>query len=173
VKSARNFLFAACFACATASHAQTADRRIEVEATVNAPVERVWETWTTCEGIKTFFARDCEIELRVDGKFAMYFAPAAEPGMRGADNARILAMQTNRMLSFSWDAAPPDNPEVRKHRTHVVVRLFALPDNRTRVTLVNDGYGEGEDWDRAFRYLSGAWNAVLPALAKRFAGTAN
>jgi uncharacterized protein YndB with AHSA1/START domain len=155
---------------AGAAIAQAPDRRIEVAAEVEAPVEKVWEAWTTCEGIKTFFARDCSIELRVDGPFAMHFAPNAPAGSRGADNAKILALQQYRMLSFSWDAAPPDNPEVRKNRTHVVVRFFPLPENRTRVTLVNDGYGEGEDWDRAFQYLSQAWNGVLASLVKRFAG---
>ena len=93
----------------------------------------------------------------------------APEGSRGADNARILALQTNRMLSFSWDAAPPSNPDVRKNRTHVVVRLFPLAENRTRVTLVNDGYGEGEDWDKAFTYLSKAWSNVLTSLKNRFA----
>src|ERR1700691_6116340 len=86
---------------------QASDRSIEVEIEVNAPVEKVWEAWTTCEGIKTFFAKGCNIELRPDGAFAMYFAPDAPEGSRGADNARILALQTDRMLSFSWDAAPP------------------------------------------------------------------
>jgi uncharacterized protein YndB with AHSA1/START domain len=148
--------------------AQSPDRRIEVETVVNAPVEKVWETWTTCEGIKTFFARDCNIDLRVDGAFAMYFAPDAPAGSRGADHARILAIQPNRMLSFTWDASPPGNP-VRVNQTHVVLRLFPLPDNRTRVTLVNDGYGEGEDWDKAYAYLSGAWKNVLALLQKRFA----
>jgi uncharacterized protein YndB with AHSA1/START domain len=148
--------------------AQSSDRRIEVEAEVNAPVEKVWEAWTTCEGIKTFFAKDCNIDLRVDGAFAMYFAPTAPEGSRGADHARILAIQPNRMLSFSWDAAPPGNP-VRANLTHVVVRFYPLPGNRTRVTLVNDGYGEGEDWDKAYAYLSGAWKNVLGLLKKRFA----
>jgi uncharacterized protein YndB with AHSA1/START domain len=164
------YMVAAAIACSALSAiAQSPDRRIEVAAEIDGPVEKVWEAWTTCEGIKTFFARDCNIELRVDGPFAMYFAPDAPAGSRGADNARILALQQHRMLSFSWDAAPPDIPEVRKNRTHVVVRFFALPGNRTRVTLVNDGYGEGEDWDRAFRYLTQAWNGVLASLAKRFA----
>jgi uncharacterized protein YndB with AHSA1/START domain len=148
--------------------AQSSDRRIEVETEVNAPVEKVWETWATCEGIKSFFAKDRNIDLRVDGAFALYFAPTAPEGSRGADRARILALQPNRMLSFTWDAAPPGNP-VRANMTHVVVRFYPLPENRTRVTLVNDGYGEDKDWDEAFGYLSKAWNYALGSLKKHFA----
>jgi hypothetical protein len=60
-------------------------------------------------------------------------------------------------------------PEIRKNRMHVVVRFYPLAENLMRVTLVNDGYGEGEDWDKAYAYLSKAWNYALGSLKKHFA----
>lgn len=45
---------------------------------VNAPIEKAWDAWTTPEGIKTFFAPDCKVDLRVDGAYEIYFFPEAK-----------------------------------------------------------------------------------------------
>ncbi|MFH1865395.1 MAG: SRPBCC domain-containing protein [Candidatus Eisenbacteria bacterium] len=66
-------------------HETSAGRVIQGEVTVDAPVSEVWATWTTEQGIKSFFAPDCNIELRVDGPFEMFFFLDGEPGRRGGE----------------------------------------------------------------------------------------
>jgi len=61
------------------------DRVLEKQAIINATVSQVWETWTTEEGIRSFFAPACNVDLRVDGPFEVLFDPEAAPGKRGAD----------------------------------------------------------------------------------------
>jgi len=135
---------------------------------VEASVDAVWEAWTSEEGIKTFFAPACNVDLRVDGLYEILFNPDAEPGQRGAEGMRIMAFQPKKMLAFTWNA-PHDLPNVRDQLTHVVIRLFELPEGRTRVTLAHDGWGEGEEWDKAFAYFVRAWkDVVLPRLKYRF-----
>lgn len=149
--------------------AQDVDRVIRGEVVVHATVDAVWDAWTTEEGIKTFFAPDCNVDLRVDGWYEIFFDPDAPPGRKGGEGMRILALQPKKMLSFTWNA-PPDLTNVRKQRTHVVIRFQQLANGRTRVNLTHDGWGEGEEWDRAFTYFSRAWNEiVLPRLKRRFA----
>jgi uncharacterized protein YndB with AHSA1/START domain len=144
------------------------ERAISGEVVVDAPIEDVWAAWTTEQGIKSFFAPACNVELRPDGPYEIFFIPDAEPGMRGADDMRVLAFQRPAMLSFTWNA-PPSLPNVRGQRTHVVVRLSTAGDRRTRVRLTHDGWGEGGEWDRAFEYFDRAWNdVVLPRLTERF-----
>jgi uncharacterized protein YndB with AHSA1/START domain len=142
------------------------ERAIEAEIQVPAPPAEVWQAWTTSEGIRTFFAPDARVELRVDGPFEIFINPLAEPGQRGADGMRILAFQPERMLAFTWNA-PPHLPAARAQRTHVVVRLFPA-EGGTRVTLHHDGWGEGGEWDQACHYFAQAWPAVLGNLKKRF-----
>ena len=149
-----------------AAAAAAAERAIEVEVTVPAAPVEVWRAWTTSEGIKTFFAPDARVELRIDGPFEIYLNPLDVPGRRGADDMRILAFQEERMLAFTWNA-PPHLPAVRAQRTHVVVRLFPV-DGGTRVTLHHDGWGEGGEWDQAFGYFSKVWPSVLANLRRRF-----
>jgi uncharacterized protein YndB with AHSA1/START domain len=151
-------------------HETSAGRVIRGEVTVDAPVSEVWAAWTTKQGIKSFFAPDCNIELRVDGPFEMFFLLDGEPGRRGGEGVRFLAIQPEKMLSFTWNA-PPHLPEARGQWTHVVLRFSEVEGNRTRLTLKHDGWGEGGEWDEAFAYFERAWlEIVLPNLAKLFSG---
>lgn len=72
------------------------------------------------------------------------------------------------MISFTGNA-PPHLPEALGQRTAVIVRTDSLGEDRTRVRLTHIGWGEGSQWDEAFRYFDGAWGRVLANLEKRFA----
>jgi len=117
------------------------ERSIHGEVVVAANLKDVWEAWTTEAGVKTFFAPDCQIDLKPTGKYEMYFSPESQPGVRGGEGCRVLAAQPMSMLSFTWNA-PPSLPEVRGQYTHVVVR-FCEMDGGVRVVLTNDGWGSG------------------------------
>jgi uncharacterized protein YndB with AHSA1/START domain len=160
-------LIAFSFLALNAAGQDKADRAINEKITVKANIDDVWKAWTTAEGIKTFFAPDAKVELRVDGPFEIYINPLAEAGQKGADDMRILAFQDKKMLTFTWNA-PPSLPEARKQRTVVIVRFISRGDALTDVTLQHVGWGEGGEWDKAFDYLTKAWPNVLKNLKKRF-----
>jgi len=144
------------------------ERAIVGEVVVPAPVAEVWQAWTTDEGAESFFAPRCHVEPRPGGAYEILFDPDAEPGSRGAEGMRVMAVHPPHMLAFTWNA-PPSLPTVRDQMTHVVVRLFETETGGTRVTLRHDGWGAGGEWDQAFRYFDRAWNdVVLPRLKYRF-----
>ena len=146
------------------------DKVIRGEVVVDAPVRDVWTAWTTEDGIRSFFAPECNIDLRVDGPFEMFFLLDGQTGKRGGEGVRFLAIQPERMLSFTWNA-PPHLPEARRQWTHVVLRFSEVDGDRTRLTLVHDGWGEGGQWNEAFSYFEHAWlEEVLPNLVKLFSG---
>ena len=149
-------------ACAVAQ-----ERAIDEKITVRANVDDVWKAWTTTEGVKTFFAPDAKVELRVNGPFEIYMNPFAEPGMKGADGMRIIGFQDKKMLTFTWNA-PPSLPEARGQRSVVIVRFISRGDVLTDVTLHHVGWGDGGEWDKAFEYFGKAWPSVLKNLKKRF-----
>ena len=158
---------AAALAIATLAFGAAAEERvISKQVTVKAPIEKVWQAWTTSEGIKTFFAPEARVEARVDGPFEIYINPYAAPGLKGADDMRILALQPPSMLSFTWNA-PPSLPEVRKQRTYVTVRLKPVAEG-TQVTIAHGGWGDGGEWDKAYAYFDKAWGNVLNNLEKSF-----
>jgi uncharacterized protein YndB with AHSA1/START domain len=145
-----------------------AERVITFHIHVPASLSQVWQAWTTEEGTKSFFAPQGRIDLKPGGAYEMLFDLEAEPGKQGGEGMVLLAVQPERMLSFTWNA-PPHLPNVRGQMTHVVVRLFPMDSKNTRVTLRHDGWGDGEEWDAAFQYFSRVWgDVVLPRLQYRF-----
>ncbi len=143
------------------------ERAIDAQIVVAAPIEKVWQAWTTRAGIQTFFAPDAEIDPRVGGAFHIHMDPLAEPGMKGADEMRFMALQRPTMLSFDWNA-PPSLPEARAQRTFVVVRLEPVDADSTRVTLHHTGWGEGGEWDKTYAYFDRVWPVVLRKLKASF-----
>lgn len=95
---------------------QDVDRVVRAETVVNAGVDQVWDAWATNDGIKSFLAPDCNVEIRIDGPYQIFFDPEAEPGLKGADDMIVLAFQPGKMLSFTWNASTLF-PNVRPHRT--------------------------------------------------------
>lgn len=158
------FMLAALFLSAAAF---AEERAINEKVIVKAGLDDVWHAWTTREGLRSFFAPDANIELRVDGPFEIFINPLAVPGMKGADGMRILAVQDKAMLSFTWNA-PPHLPEARKQRTYVTLRFQSQGDSQTLVTLFHGGWGDGGEWDQAYAYFKGAWPNDLRNLQKRF-----
>jgi uncharacterized protein YndB with AHSA1/START domain len=154
-------------ACVGSCGAAAEERSLQKEVVVKAPVEAVWNAWTTTEGVKSFFAPDARVDARPDGPFEIYMNPYAEPGMKGADDMRFLAVQDKKMISYTWNA-PPQMPEARRQRTVVIVRFTPLSDNETRVNLTHIGWGDGGEWDKAYAYFDRAWSGVLANLQKRF-----
>jgi len=146
---------------------QSTSGEIRKTVIVEAPTQEVWNAWTTVDGVKTFFAPDAVIDLRVGGEYSILFRPDKAPGERGADGMRILAIEPSERIVFEWNA-PPSFPDVRAARTRVTVALEPLGDGRTRVGLVHDRWQEGEQWRQAHDYFVSAWDVVLGRLQARF-----
>jgi len=154
--------------CMVARSGHAAEQRvIETSVTVDAPREHVWETWTTTQGVTTFFSPRAHVELRLGGPYEMYFLNDAPPGRQGSEGCRILSYLERQMLSFTWNA-PPQFDQVRGRKTFVVVRFADVDDHRTRVTLTHSGWRAGGQWDEVFAYFQKAWPGVLANLKRRF-----
>jgi uncharacterized protein YndB with AHSA1/START domain len=143
------------------------ERQIRIPLTVAATPERVWSLWTTNEGVRSFFAPGSRIELVVDGPYEIFFDPSAPAGKKGADGMRILAIEPNRRIVFTWNA-PEHMPYVRAQRTIVSIELSPVGRDSTHVVLRHTGWGTGAEWDAAIKYFDGAWNGfVMPLLKHR------
>ena len=144
------------------------DRTIRFEVTVPAPRSALWRAWTTESGVSTFFAPACKIDLQPGGAYEMYFNQEAPAGEKGGEGMILLAVQPEKMLSFTWNA-PPHLASVRGEMTHVSLRFFETEPGETLVQLVHDGWGEGGEWDQAFDYFISVWGeVVLPRLKYSF-----
>jgi uncharacterized protein YndB with AHSA1/START domain len=100
---------------------------LTAELEVNAPIERAWDAWTTPDGIKTFFAPDCKVELRVDGAYEIYLSPEAKLGERGSEGMHILGLEPMRRFAFTSPGARPHNPRYPRPAHHEQRRIQSQP----------------------------------------------
>jgi uncharacterized protein YndB with AHSA1/START domain len=159
---------AICAALLAASVSWAQERQISKEVVVKAPVAAVFQAWSTSEGVASFFGPEAKVEPRSGGLYEVYMNPYAAPGMKGADDMRVMAIQPDRMISFTWNA-PPHLAETRAQRTLVIVRTLPEGEGQTRVRLTHVGWGDGGQWDQTYAYFDRAWGNVLANLQKRFA----
>jgi uncharacterized protein YndB with AHSA1/START domain/uncharacterized protein YciI len=144
-------------------------RAILREAEVPISRAEAWRAWTTEAGLKQFFAERVRVELRPGGPFEILFREDAPEGEQGAEGCTVLAFEPERLLAVSWNA-PPQFPQVRQQRTQVILHFEELGPDRTRVRLVNHGYGAGAEWDAVFAYFERAWTHVMASFARTFGG---
>src|SRR5262245_27387354 len=71
--------------------------RITYEVTISCPAERVWDDWTTAEGLESFLARCARVDPRVGGEYVVQYGPEAVELPR---EPRILRLDPPRILSF-------------------------------------------------------------------------
>jgi uncharacterized protein YndB with AHSA1/START domain len=127
----------------------------------------VWKAWTDSSEAETFFAPRANIEPRPGGAYEMLFLPNAPKGQQGSEGAKILKIQLEHELLFTWNA-PPQFGEIREQRTQVQVLFTAVDADHTRVELIQTRFGTGAAWDAVYGYFQRAWDKVLDNMVTRF-----
>ena len=140
---------------------------IEEARVFDAPVEEVYDAWTTAEGFAAVFpqSRLHRAELRPGGAYEIHWVPDAPEGERGSEGCEVLAVVPDRILSFTWNA-PPAFESLRDERTQVVLVFEPLGESRTKLTLRHLDFGEGEEWAAVHEYFAGAWPRVLDGMVE-------
>lgn len=137
---------------------------IQKTIVVDEIVEKVYERWTTPEGLKTFFGVENSVELKPLGKFEIYFLMDAPEGSRGSEGCKILSFVPNEMLSFTWNAPPHLEARHSGMYTYVVVNFKEIEKGKTEVLVRHLGWPEDERFPPVFDYFDKAWAFVLDSL---------
>ncbi len=130
---------------------------VVVEREIPAEPSWVYRRWVTGE----VFGTPVTVDPVVGGRYEIAFVEDAPEGLRGAEGCRILALEPDRMVVFTWNS-PPGFP-IRGQHTWVVVSLVPS-DAGTHVRLAHLGHGDGPDWQANREYFASAWSRVLDSL---------
>jgi uncharacterized protein YndB with AHSA1/START domain len=137
------------------------NKQLIFEMNLDSNVEQVYNAWSTEEGIKTFFAPDCEIEVKLYGKYHIHFFPDSEPGSRGAEDELLIAHEPNKMISFRW-GFPPSLKDLRQNqKTIVLIRFEEVTQNKTGLIFIQSGWGESVEWQKVFSENDDNWIAQV------------
>lgn len=124
-------------------------------AEVDAPVDVVWDSWTTASGLQTFFAPAAEIEATVPGTFAV----------RRAEGDAV-ALLAGAVVGLEPESSMTLEPGPS---SEVAVRFTSLADGRTRVTIVQRSEGPPGAQDPGAAMPPDAWAATFGRMERRFA----
>ena len=143
------------------------DRFLLKTKIVAAPVDDVWQAWTTKDGLEAFFCEQANIELRPGGPYEILFSLEAPEGDRGCEGCQVVAFEEPKWMTFTWNS-PPSLPEVRNEHTNVIIEFRPVEDG-AEVRLLAIGWGTGEPWLASHQYFDRAWDTVLGWLEAHFA----
>lgn len=150
---------------------QDGTRTLVHEAIIEAPLARVWATFTTEEGWKDWGPKFAMMDVRPGGSIeSSYFADAGSGDARNILH-RILAIVPERMIAMRLERVPEGGPVSKKvmAETWVVYELTPLGDNRTQLRILGLGYGEGEDFDRVVQFFHSGNTYSIELLRKNIA----
>jgi uncharacterized protein YndB with AHSA1/START domain len=145
---------------AKAAKAAATDKVLVLEVTVPAPLNVVWEAFTTSAGLSTWLTPGAVVDLKEGGEWTAHFPGGSTGG------GTILSFVPEKELVLSA-MAPDKFPTVRATRTKARFQFEAKGDS-TVVRLTQTGWKDGEEWVKAYEYLTVGNAQLLATLHHRF-----
>jgi uncharacterized protein YndB with AHSA1/START domain len=156
-------------------HYPDGTRILRTEGLVEAPVERVWEAFTTKSGIESWMVAAAEIDFRLSGVLRTTYDAKQGIGGPGTIVHRLIAYEPLRMLAFKLERAPDSAPPPIRNmagKTWFVVRMEPAACGGTRVEETQVGFGDGAEWDKALEFFQRGNEWTMKELEKHFAPAA-
>jgi uncharacterized protein YndB with AHSA1/START domain len=121
------------------------------EITITAPLQDVWNAFTTTEGLKSFAAPVASIDLKVGGIWEASYNRHAVIGDPANIQNEIMSFLPMEMLSIRIVQTPPGfpNPELGKS-LWTVLQFHEVEAGRVRVVVTMLGWPKGSESDELF-----------------------
>ncbi len=135
-------------------------KMLRIDITVPAARAEVWKAFSTSEGLSSWLAPNSVVDLRRGGDWMVHFPG----GSTGGGTIESFVPQQEIVIAA---LAPDQFPTVRAQRT---TARFELEDRSagTLVRLTQTGWKDGDEWDRAYEYLTAGNAELMATLHKRF-----
>jgi uncharacterized protein YndB with AHSA1/START domain len=116
------------------------------EGIIDAPLDAVWNAFTTNAGQEAWNVAHAEIDLKIGGTMRTHYDAKGKIGDVNTIENVILAFEPKKMLTIKVGKPPEKFPfkEAIKNVWHIIYFEEAGP-NRTRLRLVGLGYGADEE----------------------------
>jgi uncharacterized protein YndB with AHSA1/START domain len=136
------------------------EKALVIEVTVPAPIGEVWKAFTTSEGLSTWLTPNAVVDLREGGEWTAKFPGGSTGG------GTILSFVPEKELVIAA-LAPDKFPTVRATRTRARFS-FEAKGGSTVVRLTQTGWKDGDEWVKAYEYLTVGNAQLLATLHHRF-----
>ena len=130
------------------------------EGIVDAPLEKVWDSWTTSEGLRSWLAPHADIDFRIAGTMRANYSPDGDLGDAQTIENMILSFDPHEMISIQVSKAPVDFPFPNAiFEMWTVIYFQSIDPARTSVRIVANGFSVDEE-SQAMRAFFDQGNAI-------------
>jgi uncharacterized protein YndB with AHSA1/START domain len=145
------------------------ERILRHEAVVEAPLDTVWRTLTTTDGLRSFLAPVVAIDLRVGGRWEASYNSTRQLGDSANIVNEVVTYLPPEMLTVRVIHTPPSflHPDVAKS-LWTVYQLQSVTERQTRVVVSMVGWKAGPDWDAVYRFFDRGNAFAMAELQRRF-----
>jgi len=144
--------------------------RAVYETEIAAPIARVWNAFTTNEGLQAWMAPKVEIDLAVGGAMRSSYDLDGELGDSSTIVNTILSYDPERMLSLQATQFPTGSPLAEAAQgTWSIFYFQELETERTRITVVGLGFNESEASQQIRQFFATANARLLEGLKQALA----
>lgn len=149
--------------------AANAQQPLVTAGVVTAPIDSVWNAFTTSAGIESWMAAHATFDLRIGGAMRAVYSPSAKLGDPSTIENTILAYEPKRMLTIKVSKTPADFPFPNAIKGMWTVIYFeALDATSTRIREVSMGFGADDESQRMRQFFDQGNAYTLAELQKRF-----
>lgn len=140
----------------TAADLAPTRRSTRASVELGAPPEEIFKSFMTGDGlVKLWSVAQAEVDFRIGGQIRTRYDKDKRIGEPGTITNTILAYEPDRMLAIKATAPDGAGDHIRAicETGWSVLTLEPLGPRRTRLTVTGFGYGEGPEFDKAFKHF--------------------
>jgi len=161
------FLFG-CLLSITIAKAASVDP-VVTEGIVNAPIEEVWKSFSTKEGIESWMVAKTEFELRVGATWRTSYNKDSNLNDDASIHHIILAYDPGRMLAFRTVKTPGNFPFPNAiAKTWNVIYFEPAGAGRTKVTTHMLGFEDNDESQKMRTFFEAGNRTTMDNLIRRF-----
>lgn len=134
---------------------------------IPAPINMVWDEFTTENGIRNFMAPICHVIAQPNGSFEVFFEKLGDSNELSSKGSYFLSVIPFKFISISWSFSSKF-PSLKNQKLLICIYFESLEDK----TVVSFSQEEGLsncDWANGCAFSKKLWeNIFLPSLQRRF-----
>jgi uncharacterized protein YndB with AHSA1/START domain len=144
------------------------------EGIVNAPMEEVWNVWTTSEGYKLLGPALADVDLRVGGLIRSRYRDDGALGDAETIENLIMAYEPPRMLAIRINKTPASFPFKEAWKdAWTVITLTEAGEGQTHLRVASMGYGTSEEAVAMREFFESGNQFTIEQLQQHFAAAAH
>lgn len=127
---------------------QSGELMLKQEIVVNAPVERLWQAYTTEKDWKEWVTPIVEMDFKINGTIKSHYDPKAKIGDKGTIVIHILNYIPNKQITMQAEVAEnfPEFMKGEEKNLYSIVEFSAINNSTTKVSLYGIGYKNEQRW---------------------------